>query len=469
VYGFSPDGKEIYYGSSLGTDTLAVPTLGGPPRRVVSGSDVVPSPDGEILYYYKADRPGIVRAEKSGLNEESVYNSDGTGLIFVPRLIYPGGEDLLAVAVSTSAGPQSPSHFYKINVKSHSAIDLGEGLGSSAQWQWAEPGKTLLVSRAVNGLVNLWKYNLEDRSLTQITFGTGPDYSPMPDPEGKGIYFVNGKSSGYLTAYHPRTKESKDIVLEDATEPTISPDGKRLMYVLLSRGEVWVSDIDGSNKLKIAKGETGNWSQDNFHLSFSETNDQGVSTGYIVGADGTGLRRLPPMGGSFGGGVWSPDQTTMYMADMEKVATVAVVWKWSVGSANLEKLVDNCAQINDIDPSGKYLLGVMSFTANPGIYEISIADGKCVSLLPGVKTYGAVFDREGQSFLYAMASRGEVTIYRQIWSNGKLIGTPQVALKVPFAFRLFRGGNAYDFSRDLSTIVYARPGGNADLYLLSQK
>jgi hypothetical protein len=30
-------------------------------------------------------------------------------------------------------------------------------------------------------------------------------------------------------------------------------------------------------------------------------------------------------------------------------------------------------------------------------------------------------------------------------------------------------GNAYDFSKDLSTIVYARPGGHLDLYLLSQK
>jgi hypothetical protein len=53
--------------------------------------------------------------------------------------------------------------------------------------------------------------------------------------------------------------------------------------------------------------------------------------------------------------------------------------------------------------------------------------------------------------------------------DGKLIGAPQVALKVPFAFPLNYAGNAYDFSRDLSTIVYARPGGHADPYLLSQK
>jgi hypothetical protein len=30
-------------------------------------------------------------------------------------------------------------------------------------------------------------------------------------------------------------------------------------------------------------------------------------------------------------------------------------------------------------------------------------------------------------------------------------------------------GNAYDIARDLSTIVYAHPSGQADLYLLSRK
>jgi hypothetical protein len=87
-----------------------------------------------------------------------------------------------------------------------------------------------------------------------------------------------------------------------------------------------------------------------------------------------------------------------------------------------------------------------------------------------VVTHGATFARDGKSFLYAVASRGEVSIYRQRWSDGKTIGKPQVAVKVPFPFPIFYfSGNAYDFTSDLSTIVYARPGGHADLYLLSQK
>src|SRR5215469_9412125 len=43
VENFSSDGKEIYYGRSLGRDEVwAVPTLGGTPRRVVSGYNAVP-------------------------------------------------------------------------------------------------------------------------------------------------------------------------------------------------------------------------------------------------------------------------------------------------------------------------------------------------------------------------------------------------------------------------------------------
>jgi hypothetical protein len=123
----------------------------------------------------------------------------------------------------------------------------------------------------------------------------------------------------------------------------------------------------------------------------------------------------------------------------------------------------------DADSGGRYLLGVVWSGEKTGIYEVSISDGKCIPLLPGTATFGATFASDDKSFLYAVAARGEVAIYRQPWRDGKLIGATQVALRVPFAFPFAYNGTAYDFSRDLSTIVYARPGGQADLYLLSQK
>jgi hypothetical protein len=140
-----------------------------------------------------------------------------------------------------------------------------------------------------------------------------------------------------------------------------------------------------------------------------------------------------------------------------------------VGNSNLEKVVDNCGALFDAESGGRYLLGEVLSGEKTGIFEVSISERKCVSLLPGVATSNTAFARDGKSFFYALSSRGEITIYRQPWKDGKTIGAPQVALKVPFTFSQIYNGNAYDFSRDLSAIVYARPGGHADLYLLSQK
>ena len=477
VNAFSPDGTEIYYQRVLGRDEAwAVPTLGGNPRQVASASYMIPSPDGASIYYLKAGGSGIFRAGKSGVNEERVYNSEGTNLKFMSLLLYPGGNDLLAGGFRSTFS--SNVTFYRINLASHEAVDLGEVSGNLEipEVVWAEPGKSVLLSRSVNGLTNIWKYGLKDRSLTQITLGTGPDYSPMPDPGGKGIYFVNGQASGFLTAYNVHSKESTDIVSENATQPAISRDGKYVMYVTVpssQRSELWVSNIDGSNKVKLATGEalnTGSWASDNFHLSFVETGTVAGAKAYIVGADGSGLRQVPPMGGPPFSAIWTPDQKSAYMSVEDSAHRMPNIWRWSGGGLNPEKFVDNCCVISDADATGRFLLGVISFGEQTGIYEVSIADRKCIPLLPGAVTESALFARDNKSFLYAVASRGEVMIHRQSWSDGKIIGSPQVVLKVPFGFQLdYASGNAYDFSRDLSTIVYVRPGGHADLYLLSQK
>jgi Tol biopolymer transport system component len=484
VTAFSPDGREVYYLRSLGRDEVwAVPSLGGNPTRVASARYLVPSPDDASIFYAKSDSPGIYRAGKSGVGEELVYSSQGTDLSLFPVLLFPGGNDLLALGIRQGL---SNFRFYRINLTSHEAVDLGEVSGNSdvdylleefgnPDVVWAEPGNSVLLSRTVNGLTNIWNYSLKDRSLTQITFGTGPDFSPMPDPGGKGIYFVNGKASGFLTAYHVQSKESTDIVSQDATQPYISPDGKRVIYITLparQRSELWVSDIDGGNKVKIATGDalaTEHWAPDNFHLSFDEFGASAGGKTYIVGADGSGLRQLPPLESTPVGAVWSPDQKSVYVSIMEKGGPTSDTVEWKVDGSSLERFVDNCGLVSDIDPTGQYLLGVTTNGEMSGIYELSTSDRKCTFLLPGVVTYNATFARDGKSFLYAVASRGEVTIFRQSWRDGKIIGAPQVALRVPFAFPLNYAGNAYDFSRDLSTIVYARPGSHADLYLLSQR
>jgi Tol biopolymer transport system component len=470
VNSFAPGGTEIYYARELGQDEeWAVPTLGGAPRRLASGRMLVPSTDGNSFFYLKSDSRTIFRAGKSGLSEENVYSFDNSPFAPVSILPYPDGNNLLVVAAARVS--DKDGHFYKVNVSRHAAAALGALSGNPADVVWAEPGKTVLLTRTVNGLTNLWKYGLDDHALTQITSGPGPDLYPMMSPAKTWIYYVNGKASGFLTAYHVRRKESAEIVSENASQPSVSPDGKRVMYIRLlgqDQSELWVSDIDGINKLKLAASgnlSTGDWSPDSAQLAFMDFTG-GEYKAYLVRADGRDLRQIEEAHAAFGSMTWSADGKTVYLSANEE-GSKPTLWKADADGSHLEKFLGKSCYVADASPDGKYLLGLVSSGKDVGIYQISIAHRQVVALLPGVVTFMARYARDGKSFLYPVVSRSEVTFYRQAWSDGKLLGKPQIALKLPFAFSSVYQGNAYDFSPDLSTIVYARPGAQADLYLMS--
>jgi eukaryotic-like serine/threonine-protein kinase len=473
VDSFSADGTEIYYERYFGRDEeWAVPTLGGIARRVVSGRSVVPSPDGNSLFYLKSDSRGIFRADKSGLSEEQVYSFDNPPAMPLSVLPFPDGNDLLVASIATYEDPQT--HFRKVNLSSHTAVDLGTVSRHPGEAVWAEPGKTLLLSRTVNGLTNLWKYSLADRAMTQISSGPGPDYSPMLDPATKGIYFVNGKSSTVLTAYHVYSKQFVDIVPERASQPVMSPDGKRVMYVKYlgpDNNELWVSDIDGANQTKLASSasldtgalDTGTWSPDSSQLTFMDFPGS-ESRLYAVRPDGRDLRQVVRVDGIINSLTWSADGKSFYMGIMKRRGEKETIWKAIADGSHLEKFLDQGCDVADTSLTGAYLLGVIQSGRDAGVYEVSVASRRMVPLLRGVTAFPIWFARDGKSFLYAVASRNDVTFYREAWRDGQLIGKTQVALRLPFAF--FADANN-DFSRDLSTIVYARRGGQADLYFLS--
>jgi Tol biopolymer transport system component/predicted Ser/Thr protein kinase len=476
VSNFSTDGTEIYYRRVFGKDeTWAVPTLGGNPKRVVQGYGVAPSPDGAWIYYSKAGTRAIFRANREGLSEEQVFALEPKSWGVARILPFPGGKHLL---VATRSGISSIEVFraYEVDLDKQKAADLGEIAGESLDVTWGEAGKSILYGRTVNGLTNIWKMNLGDKTQTQVTFGTGPDTSPMPDPSGKGLYVVIGKSSGYLTAYNTKTKGTVDIAAENATQPAMSRSGKRLMYITIparDRNELWVADVDGSNKTKLAQAEslaTASWAPDDTRLTFVEEGTGKPTKIYVAAPDGSGMHPTTwPAGSTVQAVTWSKDQKWLFVNALEKGAKAGSIWRMSVEGSEPEKITESCGFAFDVAPDGKYLVSLIAAGDNIGIYSVSLADKLCTTLVPGVVTFGLNIDKDGKSFLYAVPGKKDVTIYRQKWEAGKAAGAPQEALKLPFAFPLITGGNAYDFARDLTTVVYARPGGHADLYLMSEK
>jgi serine/threonine protein kinase/sugar lactone lactonase YvrE len=473
VTSFSSDGTKVYYDVADVDEAWAIPTLGGAPTRIVAGFDPVPSSDGNSVFYLKGATRAIFRMGKDALNGEQVF--DVTNSKLEMQRILPYGNDHILALLTEAVSLLPVAHAYDVTLSTRSAEDIGLIPAFANNVQWADPGNSLYLSHTVNGLTNIWKYNLKDKALTQVTFGTGPDDSPMLDPAGKGLYFVSGKSAGILIVYDVRGKKSVDIDEENATQPAFSFDKKHVAYVTtpaLDRSDVWVANIDGSNKVKIASGQsmaTTSWAPDSSRLVIVDSETGKPDKAYVVNPDGSGLRQIPSSAATVFTTFWSADQKTFYLSGFEKGSATPVIWKYNGDFTNEEKLAVDCAMGTDVSPDGKYLLGQIWRGDKAGSYGFSIADKKCTEIVPGILTFFSAFSLDGKSILYAIAGQHDVTIYSMPWHDGKITGPKQVALKLPFAFPLTTGGNAYDFSRDLSLVAYARPGGHEDLYLLSQK
>jgi serine/threonine protein kinase len=482
VDAFSPDGTQIYYSKVFpGTEIHSVPTLGGASTVVAAGHGLAISADGNFLYFIAVSandsgtfgrQSGVHRKPKSGTGEEVIFRSPA-GLSPLNILPFPDGKELLVLAGNDTVFGSTALALFRVNLATHDSHKVGELSGSPTGLVWNDPGKTLVCSRTVNSVTNIWEYRLSDGSLKQVTTGAGPDLSPMPAPAEKGIYFVNGKRSGALSVYNTQTKRSSDILQELATQPALSWDGRHVGYVVLSgnaqEGDLWISDIDGSNRVKLASGTglvTAAFNSDGSRFMFG-LRENGAQKFYVVRSDGTGLRQLPWSGISGGYGTASPDPNFLYLGGWEHDFSTVITWKVAADGSSVEKLADGCGAAWDSSPDGRYLLTSLNQGAqSAGVSEFSLADRKCISLVPELNTLVVHFSADGKSILYFTPGRGESAIYRQPWHDGKLTGPAVPAVKLPFSFRVGYAGNAYDFSKDLSTVVYARPSGQADLYLL---
>jgi Tol biopolymer transport system component len=165
--------------------------------------------------------------------------------------------------------------------------------------------------------------------------------SPRFDASGNIIYFhrraaiiTNGSFTGNDDAIERldlRTGERKRIV-KDGADPTISPDGKTIIYVHLKDGQVdalWRADIDGANARPLLQTRDTFWylqaprfSPNDCLIVFSAAGHTVVRSGvdgrlahlsvpsdlFLIPCDGTGLKSI----GQTGDDVvpaWSPDGT----------------------------------------------------------------------------------------------------------------------------------------------------------------
>ncbi len=215
--------------------------------------------------------------------------------------------------------------------------------------------------------------------------------------------------------------------------------------------------------------ETLGWSADDSQFVFSEIEGDN-SRIYAVKADGSHLRQLLAQPGRADFALLVRGTpflmfTSYHGPDPQKSVTSRL--DLNDPAAKPEVLFEGCLGALDLSQDGNYVVGPVLWGSSPGLYQYSLRDKKCTVLKPGLASYFALYARDGKSFLFENTIHGQTSVFRQPLHNGEAAGEPQRVLTFPFAVREDFAGNASNISEDLSVMVYARPNGHEDLYLLS--
>jgi len=311
----------------------------------------------------------LQRYPNSGISSAKVFNN--------PRMQFsPDGKQLLLIRAGDSgneecwllpwpAGSASP----------HQVLTKMPHFGGTPPFAWLADGSHLVMALVADVGTNLHLFLADTHSdhLRQITQGTGGETSPSVSPDGKTILFSEVKSDGDIVSMSLADGSTKPLVVTARSEsipswaakvPVMvylsdrlgtedlwlhteegdgtgaerllisrasfpsnppkwiygavpSPDGKRVIFVAISRGEgttsLWEAAVAGGAPVKLTSDVgkdtefTGDWSPDGAQFAYVAIEPDGKDVLKIVRTSGGATPRtlVPDIGGDVPS--WSPD------------------------------------------------------------------------------------------------------------------------------------------------------------------
>jgi eukaryotic-like serine/threonine-protein kinase len=250
---FTPDASRVAYtGLSMtagGFDTWTVPVLGGPPARLMVNAAGLSwiAPDRILFSEIMAGtilHMGIVTAKESRAEERAIYFPANEIAMAHYSWLSPDRDWVLIVEMN--GGVQAWQRCRVVPMNGSSAgVPVGPQ-GACTAAAWSPDGRWMYLNVMVDGSKRLWRQRWGGRAPQgdpeQITFGPTEEEGLAVAPDGKSlIASVGVRQSSVWT--HDAAGDHAVSLEGSAWSPWLSPDGKRLYYLLRKSASSDVSEL----------------------------------------------------------------------------------------------------------------------------------------------------------------------------------------------------------------------------------
>jgi TolB protein len=220
------------------------------------------------------------------------------------------GRTLLITTVRTG-----DTEVFAVDPESGDARNLSRSPGSEDRYPcWSPDGKKVAFISDRSGTPNLYVMDAGGGDVRRLVDSNSVCYMPSWQRVEGGERIVFGMHGDHAEMASIRPDGSGLTMLGDGHDPTISPDGAKVVYTGEVPGgvSVFVMDLDGGNKHRVVEETSAvgatfpNWSPDGKRIIYSFPVGDSLEL-FVVDADGSNNHQLTHLRKVCTPAAWSPD------------------------------------------------------------------------------------------------------------------------------------------------------------------